>query len=495
VNVSGTSPFFTAIGIHPGYASSSLALATEIFLGVHHFYLSRTGSGVLSNQGVTLRASATRLSALYWQIDFVLSNANDNSIAADLAVYHYGALYKPGLFVSNGVGQGVTLTSTSSALTHFEYILLNNSAVTPVTGLWVGTDTRSFSHLWTKEWNVASYTSSYLYIAFNWQQVPVLAHSSTNLTILVGHLDPPDGIPAAVPTPVPETLPDASEFDYLNLTTGPLAFSMLGINRLGQTVSFVSTTYTFLAVGDMYTSASATSGSSLTCAGVTLTKTLNAVTPTWWEVNYHLTTSETAAVSVHIAFYLTFSAGLFSEVWSPYATRGLFVSRDCDESHTLTFILRNTSVVTPVTGWWIGTGGSYLSSGIVWSTLMNTTSITNDRAHASLAANWQNLPVYPNSSTTVKFLVGHGDIPLIGDLNEPTRSPRPTQTPFATAPSTVTYPATVPATHTATPAKSPDPTLTPTGHFTPAWSHRVKRRWLVKTHLFTFLLVSYDLPR
>jgi hypothetical protein len=391
---------------------------------------------------ITVTPVATRLSSLYWKVDYVLSNANDYAVETGLSVYLSFNTVKVTVVKSNGVFQGITLTATTNSLCTFSYIVANHTSVNSVTGIYAGSSP-GYAEYWRKGSSVSTY--SYPYLVFNWQKVPVLAHSSTNLSILIGHGDPPAGLPTAHPTPLPVPIPDASGFISLN-TSNDLAFSFSGVNPLGQNLTFGTITNTTMRVGDFLNFTQ--SGSSLRTGSVTITKTTKAVTPTWWEVVYNLKNTGTTAVNVDLAVSVTLSVGLVSEVWSPYGTRGFFVRGDLDETNFLIIILRNTSAVTPVNGWWVGLSGSQNSEANLWSSSTNPINYGPGTGHTAFAINWRSQPVHPGGDSIVKFLVGHGNVPRIGDLDEPTQSPMPSQTPFPTAVAT------------ATPLATPPPTLT-----------------------------------
>jgi hypothetical protein len=235
-----------------------------------------------------------------------------------------------------------------------------------------------------------------------------------------------------------------------------------GVSAFGDRVSFgnpsLAYSGTFLTVSGG-TAVKGTTGSSLTSGTVTLTRTEERIDNFWWRVLINLVNSGEESVGVDVGFGAQISAGWDAEKWSAYRTRGLTVASDLNSGYNITYILRDTSEVTPVSGWWTG---AYpytieLTSGYMWSSTVSSPSSLSDPTGMSF--NWKNVAVLAGGGpTTLTFLVGHGDPPQIGDLAEPSGSPG--RSPVMTK----TQSLKMSATPRQTPelSSTPDPTGTPT---------------------------------
>jgi hypothetical protein len=521
---STTLPFWPQLNLLSG-TSYALGQSTASWasLGTGTFYATMNDRVSLSNFSLVLTAKATRLSDLYWKIDYFLNNTGTVPVEADLALRWRGSSYHTARpFESNGVLQGVTLASTAQPLATFTFIVANHPAVNSVTGCvaTTGTTVETFSYSWSTTWSISTSTSVYLMdLGLNWQKIPVDALSSAVITILVGHGDPPDDIPAAQPTPLPVITPAVFGFESLDVIGESLSFSMNAVDAIGRSQAFPSAKAyvpgsTYLMVNENTTVTSSAAVSNLSLNGVILTRTANRLSPTWWEINFHLTNRGDSPAIAGIAYFLSMQSGWMTDIWSPYRDRGMTVQRDCNDLHYITFILRNTSFVNPVTGWSVRTYSSVTASDI-WTRTRTTSSLTSSTL--ALVFNWQDIPVHPEGTTSVTFLVGTGPVPATGDLAEPTRSPSrslakyptPSRTPLPTrsqsrSPTSTRTPLPTRSrsrspsrtrTLTETRSRSPDlsgsppPSTTPTEYFTSHTPLSNRRTGLLlKCHVFLFYL-------
>jgi hypothetical protein len=225
------------------------------------------------------------------------------------------------------------------------------------------------------------------------------------------------------------------------------------------------------------------------------------LTSTWWEINFILTNNGDSSVSAGVAYSLSMQSGWSADVWRLYRERGLTVHPDINDLHDLTFILRNTSFVTPVTGW-IVHEYVYIGNPEIWTRERAIT--VSSSQYVATAFNWQDITLFPGSTATLTFLVGTGPVPPTADLAEPTKSPSRSRTPSLTRSPTrsprrsrthsvslsipLSRSPTPTPSHTPSPTRSHTPPPTASAEFTVFSRYFVFSRQLVATACFIFVL-------
>jgi hypothetical protein len=227
------------------------------------------------------------------------------------------------------------------------------------------------------------------------------------------------------------------------------------VTEFGDEVVFsTASDITFLRVGA--STVNGTTAESITTGGVRLNRTAERLNAMWWEVKFILTTPGPDIVSADVAYGMAFPMDWAGVKWKFRRIRGPIAANCLNDLYNITFILHNTSVVNPVSGWYISYGSSVITATNMWPSITDTTPFSRT-GYTGINFNWQNIPVYPGSQVTLKFLAGHGPVPQIDDLAEPTASPAATPTPAKTP----TISRSRSHSRTITFSKTPSPTVSP----------------------------------